>query len=921
MLEYTHTSFKSAICLAFFYFSMITFLCAQQAITYKSTPSVETGQVNEVVAYEDGYFVMMSSEVAGVPDDLYVTKFDNCHEPLWSKSYSSNIPLDFNKALIDGDRLVILLGAESVNSSGLKYPILIFMTLDGLVISSRSYTDVIEINPNVISKSGDEYHLFGNSDQGPLQIIIDESGNVVSSNILGGGVTTGGLGSGFVPSFGSCILDDGSFIRRKENLLARISPAGDIIWAKFYQDLSDFGFSENEFITVPGAFILMMKPSSGSPALVKLDYDGNILWRSRGIPVLINSVSLELNDGRIILVSRTNDVASQLTYLEVEESTGDILTGVKFKFDDPQKYRFPELAISANGDVLISGSFLNNTPFIREDILQVNPQLSACHESIDLSYSQRPSIFSDEVNSSVYLIQTNVVEDVINLNATDEPFFFEVDCDLPIEIPVDTMLACQKDYLFEVSHPGATYLWSDGSTDSTRIFSGPESQTLAVEGCWHNLIYQVDITLDIQSLAADAGTDLVLSCDQPSLVLDIGNSTTGPDINYSWQTEDGNIVAGADTPNPEIDQAGSYILEVYNGTIDCGITDTVRVTNDVNFPVADAGPDQSLNCDVDMINLGANSSTGMDFTFSWIANGVDLISTDRTATVTQEGTFELVVTNTTNGCTERDTVIVSSDMESPTGMTVLNTPVDCLTGSLGVTDVQGGVEPYGFTLNGDLPQDIGDYGSLTPGSYVLNVTGANGCTYEETFNVAAASSFDLSLGQNVMISPGDSIQLTAITDLDLSETQSISWSPVDSLSCTDCLDPIAFPRQTTTYELTVTSTDGCTETATINVLVQLDPLKLFVPDVFSPTAGVGADKKFTIYSDLQVAQVNYLNIYDRWGGLVYSAENFPTNDEAFGWDGYRSDGRIESGVYVYSLELEMIDGTQEKDAGTLTLLH
>ena len=72
----------------------------------------------------------------------------------------------------------------------------------------------------------------------------------------------------------------------------------------------------------------------------------------------------------------------------------------------------------------------------------------------------------------------------------------------------------------------------------------------------------VDVSENIVIPTAVAGPDLVLGCASPTLLLDGSNSSAGSQIIYSWNTTDGNVLAGADGLNPEIDEEGTYVLTV-----------------------------------------------------------------------------------------------------------------------------------------------------------------------------------------------------------------------------------------------------------------------------------------------------------------------------------------------------------------------
>lgn len=59
----------------------------------------------------------------------------------------------------------------------------------------------------------------------------------------------------------------------------------------------------------------------------------------------------------------------------------------------------------------------------------------------------------------------------------------------------------------------------------------------------------------------------------------------------------------------------------------------------------------------------------------------------------------------------------------------------------------------------------------------------------------------------------------------------IDWSPNNTLSCSNCLNPIASPTETTTYNIILTDTSGCSISATITIIVEIDD-DVFIPNIF-----------------------------------------------------------------------------------------
>ena len=64
-------------------------------------------------------------------------------------------------------------------------------------------------------------------------------------------------------------------------------------------------------------------------------------------------------------------------------------------------------------------------------------------------------------------------------------------------------------------------------------------------------------------------------------------------------------------------------------------------------------------------------------------------------------------------------------------------------------------------------------------------------------------------------------------------------------------------------------------------------------------------------------------VFDRWGELVHSTQNFPASslDPSHGWDGRFQGKNVNPGVYVYYAEIQMMDGSVSTRKGDLTLLR
>ncbi|MBV6653559.1 MAG: gliding motility-associated C-terminal domain-containing protein, partial [Mameliella sp.] len=145
----------------------------------------------------------------------------------------------------------------------------------------------------------------------------------------------------------------------------------------------------------------------------------------------------------------------------------------------------------------------------------------------------------------------------------------------------------------------------------------------------------------------------------------------------------------------------------------------------------------------------------------------------------------------------------------------------------------------------------------------------------------------------------------------------ISWNPAAGLSCTDCLMPLAQPPVTTTYTATVTDLRGCT--GSDNMTIRVAPnTPAYLPNAFSPN-GDGRNDFLTIYTGTGVSEVLLMEVYNRWGGLVYQAQRFAPGTS--GWDGNTMGETAPAGTYLCRARLRLIDGQEVEISGEVLLVR
>ncbi|MFQ5447325.1 MAG: beta strand repeat-containing protein, partial [Saprospiraceae bacterium] len=355
--------------------------------------------------------------------------------------------------------------------------------------------------------------------------------------------------------------------------------------------------------------------------------------------------------------------------------------------------------------------------------------------------------------------------------------------------------------------PGVTYAWTGPggytSTEQNPTVSVTGDYELTVtgpNGCTGTAMATVDGDSNLPNATAAGDT---LSCTNTTVALS-GNSTT-PGVTYEW-TGPGGFTSNQQ--NPSVGTAGSYTLTVTapNG---CSAQATALVEEDVAVPDATAMGD-TLDCQNPSLPITGGSTTP-GVSFSWAGpNG--FTSVLQNPVVNAPGTYTLTVT-APNGCTATATAEVLQDANVP-NVSAVGGLLDCTNPSL---NLQGNsttpgvsfswVGPNGFTSAAQNPV------VNAPGTYILTVTAPNGCTATATAGVT----------QDVAVpdasASGDTLTCTtgSVTLSGNSSTLNVTfgWTGPGGFNSNQ-QNPTA--TEAGTYTLTVTAPNGCTATATAEVV-------------------------------------------------------------------------------------------------------
>ena len=230
----------------------------------------------------------------------------------------------------------------------------------------------------------------------------------------------------------------------------------------------------------------------------------------------------------------------------------------------------------------------------------------------------------------------------------------------------------------------------------------------------------------------------------------------------------------------------------------------------------------------------------------------------------------------------------------------------------------GGDPDYSYSLNGGPFTPNANFVNLPAGAYDIEVIDIKGCVDDISVNLQGPPPLIVDAGPDQTVDLGFSTTVSA-TVSPSGTVVSAEWTPDTLLSCSTCLDLSLTPPGQTTYTIEVVDEDGCIASDDITIFVR-DNRPVFIPNAFTPN-GDGINDFFSVFAGPATTQVNLMQIYDRWGELVYEKEDFPINAEIEGWDGRFRGEPSHEGVYVYYVLVGFIDGQEILFEGDFTLLR
>ncbi|MBC7650139.1 MAG: PKD domain-containing protein [Deinococcales bacterium] len=425
-------------------------------------------------------------------------------------------------------------------------------------------------------------------------------------------------------------------------------------------------------------------------------------------------------------------------------------------------------------------------------------------------------------------------------------------------------------------------------------------------GCTKRLID----TIEVKPIAVTTITAPPAICEADSVRF-TATTSIPTNVTYEWQFGNNN------TSTSFIPNAQKYIAANLSYTILListinGCSDTSSANMQVlTSPAINLAPRLANICLGDSILLTANNGV----TYQWHTNAPSAGNTYY-AKPAISSSIAITVTNLV-GCVSRDSAIIT--VTQPFKLTVSNAQFICVGRSATLSAT--GADKYQWIGNtAGLSNTTIANPVVTPtASNIYTVVGFDnfGCfTDTATVAVTVVPLPTVNAGADIMIGTGTPATLQATSSANVVKW---TWSPATYLSCTNCQTTVTTPRSAITYTVTAATQYGCEAKDSINISLTCIQGNLYIPTGFTPNKDKLNDTFYPLGRGIK--SVKHFAIFNRAGQIIYEKANFNVNDASSGWNGTFKGIEVQSGVYVYMIEVVCDTGDIFSAKGTVTIIR
>jgi gliding motility-associated-like protein len=336
------------------------------------------------------------------------------------------------------------------------------------------------------------------------------------------------------------------------------------------------------------------------------------------------------------------------------------------------------------------GAVNNQTVCLQENIISVGPNVTICQGASaelvvagdpDGDYTWAPSLGLDDPTSQTPIasptsttVYTVSYTDLCGNVRTDEITVAVVPLEVSIEpatvlncLEPETELQADNNFNNDVEY---SWITSDGEILSGQTTGSPligAGGTYSVTANYNGACFdsaEITVEEDFDTYVAEIVPPLNLDCNYPEVEI-VGVTNGANNASLTWETTDGNIIGDNSQLNIAADASGTYVFTVTNLQNGCESSAQVSVADNTSYPIAEAGETDTLTCSTPSINISAlGSSTGNEFIYEWTMGETPLDGDYNQLPVSNSGWYFLTVSNTENGCSSMDSVLIYFDESS-----------------------------------------------------------------------------------------------------------------------------------------------------------------------------------------------------------------------------------------------------------------
>ncbi len=499
-----------------------------------------------------------------------------------------------------------------------------------------------------------------------------------------------------------------------------------------------------------------------------------------------------------------------------------------------------------------------------------------------------------------------------------------------------------------------TYSWSTGESAPTITVTqgGTYTATVTTSSCGSSSSSIVITTLPTPTISVT--NTAVTICTGQSAVL---NSTSNIS-NYNWST-------GATSSSISVNAAGTYTVASSNS---CGTSIASAVVSTAALPTLSINTPSLTLCSGITETLTLSGSTG---TYVWSTG----TSTTSSLPITTAGVYTATVT--TSGCGSAVASVTIAALQTPTLTVASNTAIVCnntpivltatstytnnyswlplaastntlqvltpliytvtSTNSCGtdtqIITVTNGTTPIltvtpsssivcpGNTVSISATGGVGNYNWIGVSSTSSLVSVSSGTYIVTNTNACGTGSQTVVVNTSTVSSGLDGTPLSGTLPLSVSFSNlssgatTYSWNYGNG-SSSNGLVPVSQTYTTAgvyTVVLSVTNSDGCTDSQSILITVKNEDATLVVPNVFTPNNDSINDLFYVKATNIK--DFNCV-IFDRWGLQLYS-----WSDLKAGWDGKTAGKDATDGTYFFIINATDLDDKEVKRQGSFLLIR